>query len=225
MNILIVILARGGSKRLPGKNIKILGGKPLLMWTIDLAMQIIGGCDILVSTDNPEIAKIVKNTDVLVPWLRPSALASDVANSVDATIHALRWYEIEKGPVDGIILMQPTSPFRKIETVEKGIQLFKSNYSRPVVSVTPVSRNIDTMYKLTEGFLEPYILSNTSNQEDTYSDLFAPNGLFYMISPEDIRSQKSFYGLNTIPLIVKESKETLDIDTEWDFQIAQKFVE
>jgi len=225
MKILVIIPARGGSKRLPGKNLMRLGDKPLISWTIDLSVKINEISEVLVSTDDESIAKIARELKVTVPWLRPKDLATDTATSVDVVLHALNWYEIEKGPVGAIILMQPTSPFRKIETVEKGIQLFKSNHSRPVVSVTPVSRNIDTMYKLTEGFLEPYILSNTSNQEDIYSDLFVPNGLFYMISPEDIRSQKSFYGLNTIPLIVKESKETLDIDTEWDFQIAQKFVE
>lgn len=225
MKILAIIPARSGSKRLPGKNVMRLGEKPLISWTIDLSVRINEISDVLVSTDDESIARIARESKIIVPWLRPMALATDTAASVDVVLHALNWYEIQKGPVGGIILMQPTSPFRTIQTVEKGIQLFKSNTLRPVVSVTPVSKKINNMYKLSEGLLEPYVLPATSNKEEINLDLFAPNGLFYMISPEDIKSQKSFYGKETIPLIVKKSKETLDIDTEWDFQIAQKFIE
>lgn len=225
MKILAIIPARSGSKRLPGKNVMRLGEKPLISWTIDLSVRINEISDVLVSTDDESIAKIARESKVIVPWLRPMALATDTAASVDVVLHALNWYEKQKGSVGGIILMQPTSPFRTIQTVEKGIQLFKSNNLRPVISVTPVSKKINNMYKLSKGFLEPYVLPATLNKEDTHADLFAPNGLFYMITPEDIKSRKSFYGEETIPLIVKESKETLDIDTEWDFQIAQKFIE
>ena len=93
MRILALITARGGSKRLPGKNIRSLGGKPLIVWSINIAKDIAEVVDILVSTDDTEIAEIAKNAGALVPWLRPSELATDTASSVDVFLHALKWYE------------------------------------------------------------------------------------------------------------------------------------
>ena len=124
MRILALIPARAGSKRLPGKNIRRLGGKPLIFWSIDVVTGMSDIVDIMVSTDSPHIAEVAKNSGALVPWLRPDALASDTASSVDVAIHALDWYESEKGLVDGLLLLQPTSPFRTRETVSRGIKLF-----------------------------------------------------------------------------------------------------
>ncbi len=127
MRILAVIPARGGSKRLPRKNIRPLGGIPLIFWSINAAKGISEICDILVSTDDPEIAEVTKNTGALVPWLRPRELATDTAQSVDVCLHALEWYEKEKGKVDGLMLLQPTSPFRTRGSILRGIELFDKN--------------------------------------------------------------------------------------------------
>ena len=102
MKILALIAARGGSKRLPGKNIRLLGGKPLIVWSIDVARDIPEICDILVSTDSPAISEICKDAGIVVPWLRPVKLATDKASSVDVALHALEWYEAEKGEIDGL---------------------------------------------------------------------------------------------------------------------------
>ena len=101
MRILALVTARAGSKRLPGKNIRPLGGKPLIVWSIDIAKNIREICDILVSTDCPDIAAVSQKAGAYVPWLRPAELATDTASSVDVAIHALDWYEAEKGAVDG----------------------------------------------------------------------------------------------------------------------------
>ena len=93
MRILSLITARGCSKRLPGKNLRILGGKPLIAWSIDAAKDIPEICDILVSTDELDIAKASESLGAYVPWLRPSELATDQASSVDVALHALNWYE------------------------------------------------------------------------------------------------------------------------------------
>ena len=129
MRILAFITARGGSKRLPEKNIRPLGGKPLMMWSIDVARDIVDVCDILVSTDDSGIAKIARDGGALVPWLRPAELATDTATSVDVCLHAIDWYEAEKEEADGLMLLQPTSPFRSQETVLRGIELFRKNQS------------------------------------------------------------------------------------------------
>lgn len=106
MRILALITARGGSKRLPGKNIRVLGGKPLIVWSIDVAKDIAEICDILVLTLTA-IAAVCTEAGALVPWLRPADLATDTASSVVVVLHALDWYEAEKGAVDGILLLQP----------------------------------------------------------------------------------------------------------------------
>lgn len=137
MRILALITARGGSKRLLGKNIRILGGKPLVVWSIDVARGIPEICDILISTDDPSIADVCSDAGAYVPWLRPSVLATDTASSVDVALHALNWYEAEKGSVDGLLLLQPTSPFRTKNSVHRGIELFSKNGRQPVLGVSP----------------------------------------------------------------------------------------
>ena len=112
MKILALITARSGSKRIPDKNIKKLCGRPLINWSIDVAKDVEDICDILVSTDSPIIAEIANKAGALVPWLRPEDMAIDSASSVDVSLHALDWYQSEVGKVDGLILLQPTSPFR-----------------------------------------------------------------------------------------------------------------
>ena len=117
MNLLAIIPARGGSKRLPRKNIRPLGGKPLIEWSIDICSGNKSICDILVSTDDVEIQEIAKNSGALVPWLRPNHLSTDETSSIEVALHALDWYEDKNGSVDGVILLQPTSPFRNKDTI------------------------------------------------------------------------------------------------------------
>lgn len=109
MRVLALIPARGQSKRVPGKNKRALGGKPLICWSIDCAQEIEAICDVLVSTDDPEIAAIATAAGASVPWMRPSDLATDTATSVDVALHALDWYERENGIVDGLLLLDRKS--------------------------------------------------------------------------------------------------------------------
>jgi len=221
MKILALITARGGSKRLPGKNILMLGGKPLIVWSIDVAKGIAEICDILVSTDDPAIAAVCIEAGALVPWLRPADLATDTASSVDVALHALDWYEAENGAVDGLLLLQPTSPFRTKETVRKGIELFRENGQHPVLGVSPTHAHPMWTFKLEGDYLVPFI-------EDRWLDVrsqdlpaaYMTNGSFYLTSPAMLRVRRSFIGKQTIPLIIHSNQETLDIDTEWDWSIA-----
>ena len=125
MKIVAIIPARGGSKRIPEKNIRRLGGKPLIHWTLDAALMVPEICNILVSTDDTKIAELSNRAGVLLPWLRPANLATDEASSVDVAIHSLNWYESNNGTVGGIILLKLTSPFRTVKTIQLGIDLFK----------------------------------------------------------------------------------------------------
>jgi len=225
MRILALIPARAGSKRLPGKNIRMLGGKPLIVWSIDAAKGIPEICDILVSTDNSEIAEICKESGVLVPWLRPAELATDTASSVDVALHALNWYESDKSKVDGILLLQPTSPFRSQETIRKGIMLFAKHELKPVVGVSPTHAHPMWTLKMEGDYLVPYMKENAlETRSQDLPPAYAVNGSFYLISPTELRNCKSFMGSRTVPLLIESPQEALDIDTEWDFKIAVKSV-
>ena len=225
MKILALILARCGSKRLPGKNIRKLGGKPLIIWSIDIVKDIAEICDILVSTDDPAFASVSKEAGAFVPWLRPANLSSDTATSVNAALHALDWYETEKGAVDGLLLLQPTSPFRTIDSVRKGIELFRKNSQNPVISVSPTHAHPMLTFKMDGDYLVPFM------QEDGMQTLsqdlppaYVVNGSFYLISPTSLREKRSFVGNKTMPLVIESPQESLDIDTEFDFEFAEFLV-
>ena len=224
MRILAVIPARGGSKRLPGKNIRMLGDKPLIVWSIDAAKGIPEICDILVSTDSSEIAEICKESGVLVPWLRPAELATDTASSVDVAIHALDWYESEHGTVDGLLLLQPTSPFRTKETICIGIALFAKHGHSSVVGVSPTHAHPMWTLKIENGYLVPFMPeAGLQTRSQDLPPAFVVNGSLYLVPPSDLRSSKSFLGANPIPQLLEPSQQTEDIDTEWDFKMAENF--
>jgi CMP-N-acetylneuraminic acid synthetase len=222
MKILALIPARGGSKRLPGKNIRMLGGKPLIVWSINAARDIPEICDILVSTDDPAIAAVCKDAGASVPWLRPAELATDTASSVDVALHALDWYEAANGAVDGILLLQPTSPFRTRETVLRGIDVFRKSSNQPVIGVSPTCSHPLWTLKMEGDHLVPFV--ETHGFETRSQDLppaLVVNGSFYLIAPQNLRDSRVFMGKTSKPLIIDSNSEVIDIDTEWDWCLAE----
>lgn len=222
MRILALIPARGGSKRLPGKNKRLLGGKPLIAWSIDAAKGVPDICDILVSTDDPEIARIAKAAGTMVPWLRPQALATDTATSVDVALHALEWYAANIGKVDGLLLLQPTSPFRRRKTVLQGLGLFTQGSPSAIVSVSPAHPHPMWCLRTEGGFLRPY--TDEGGLQLRSQDLpaaYAVNGVFYLITPTALTRSRTFLPENTMPLLIDRPEEALDIDTEFDWWLAE----
>jgi CMP-N,N'-diacetyllegionaminic acid synthase len=225
MKILVLIPARGGSKRIPGKNIKLLGDKPLITWTIEAAKGIPEICDILVSTDSPEIASIAEGAGASVPWMRPIELATDTATSVDVAIHALDWYESTYGAVDGILLLQPTSPFRRKKTIVRAIELFSATAMQNVVGVSNVKQHPSLMLSPQGDVCVPFIERNTfETRSQEMSTLYIVNGCIYLITGKRLRDERSFVGSTCIPLLISEEKESLDIDDIDDFNCASNFL-
>lgn len=220
MRILVVIPARGGSKRLPGKNTKLLGGRPLIVWSIDMAKTIPGVCDILVSTDDSSIASISSTAGALVPWLRPDELATDTATSADVVLHASDWYESVRGVVDGLLLLQPTSPYRSREMILEGMQQF-NQHRRSVVAVSEVKVNPARCFFIREHGLKSFIPTPNSTPEVAY----AVNGALYLISPDELRKTKSFFSVTSVPLIVNSQREAIDIDDDFDWWLAERMLE
>ncbi|MDP2432797.1 MAG: acylneuraminate cytidylyltransferase family protein [Pseudomonadota bacterium] len=222
MRVLALILARGGSKRLPGKNIRTLGGKPLIVWSIDAARDIPEICDILVSTDDPAIAGVCREAGTLVPWLRPDEFATDTATSIDACLHALDWYESHKGKVDGLLLLQPTSPFRSRQTIITGITLFREHGGRPVVAFSPAESHPMWCFKIEGDCLRPFMdAGGLSMRSQDLPPAYVVNGALYLSTPSDLRAHGSFFSDDMLPLVINSRRQSLDIDTEWDWLLAE----
>ena len=221
MKILALILARGGSKRLPNKNILLLGEKPLINWSIDSAKFVSEICEIMVSTDSNQIKEVAKEAGAFVPWLRPDKLSSDESSSEDAAIHALDWYETNHGKVDGLLLLQPTSPFRTPTLIKEGIKLYSNFNLNTVIGVSPTHEHPNWTFKLKEGALTPLFDKNGLNmRSQDLEPAFIVNGSFYLISPKNLRKNKSFFIEPLTPLIINSKIESIDIDTEEDLHYA-----
>lgn len=198
LKILALILARKKSKRLPKKNLKKIGKKTLVELAILSGKNIKEVVDILVSTDDKRIFKIAKKAGALVPWLRPRELSRDDSSSANAALHALNWYEKCIGKIDGLLLLQPTSPFRTQRTTINAIKLFKKNPSKQVVSISYAKKGVINKRKLI-------------------------NGVIYLTSPEKLRKHKTFSYNDFLPLPIKSKKECIDIDTIEDLKLARNF--
>jgi CMP-N,N'-diacetyllegionaminic acid synthase len=221
VSILAIIPARGGSRRIPRKNIKILGDRPLISWSIDVAHANRDIADVLVSTDDEEIASVARASGALVPWLRPATLATDTASSVDVCLHAVDWYESCHGKVDGILLLQPTSPFRRLESIARGLALFREHGGSPVLAVAPAASHPLWCYRLNGLKMQPYLgADGIALRSQDLPPVYSLTGALYLIRPDDLRQHRSFQTKDAIALVIDNPLECVDIDTEWDWQVA-----
>lgn len=221
MKILAIVPARGGSKRLPGKNVKVLGGRPLIAWTIEAALQSKAVCDVVVSTDDPAIASIATAFGATVPGLRPAHLATDTATSVDVVLHALEVYEAEHGPVDGVMLLQPTSPFRTEASIRQAVALFQANAAQSVVSVCAAASPPAWCFRLEGDSMAPILgWEHLSKRSQDLDPTYTLSGSIYLIAPKVLRDLRRFVFPGTVPLVVSDSIESLDIDTPEDWSAA-----
>lgn len=219
--VLALVPARGGSKRLPGKNMKLLGGKHLINWTLDIALSSELFCDVLVSTDDSSIAEEAKN-GALVPWLRPASMATDSATSVDVALHALNWYESNITNVDALMLLQPTSPFRTVELLKNAIEMLFSTRAQSVLSVVPALVNPAWCFYQVDGILDPCMgmdLMGKASQD--LPPAYMLDGSIYIITPDALRDSRSFI-LSKSRAILSPEEMSIDIDTQEDWDLAEE---
>jgi CMP-N,N'-diacetyllegionaminic acid synthase len=219
MKILALIPARKNSRRLPNKNKIIFFNKPLFLWSVDIAKKIPEICDILVSTDDDEILKISRKFGILAPWLRPKKLSSANTSSIDMAQHALKWYEKKIGKIDGLLLLQPTSPLRSKKTLIKCIKTFKNKKCDSVITVKKASMNPKFLVQINNNLIKPILKG--ANEKHLPKDIYQPDGSIYLIKPSVLKNSEKFYGKRTIPIIVDSPKESIDIDTLGDLELAK----
>ncbi|MFA5158933.1 MAG: acylneuraminate cytidylyltransferase family protein [Candidatus Omnitrophota bacterium] len=213
-----LITARGGSKRLPGKNVKNLLGKPLIAWTAEAALKSRFLDHVILSTDDRRIAAVARKWGVGVPFMRPAALAKDGTPHMDVLIHVLRWLEEhEKRLPEYIVLLQPTSPLRTADDIDAAIEIAIKNNADAVVSVFEIQKNTTLVWQLTgKGMLRKI----KYYQDRPVAACFAPNGAIYVIRSSVLKEKKTLYPRRSFPYIMPASR-SLDIDTPWDFHMAE----
>ena len=193
MNIISIIPARGGSKGIPRKNIKLLNGKPLISYSIDASNSCSLIDDTYVSTEDAEISEISKGNNAEVIE-RPDELAGDDSSSIDVILHVLDYLENKGELPDLFVLLQPTSPLRTSEDIEASINLFLESDCDSLVSVCELDHRSLLNFSLEDGFLvqnNNEALFNSRRQDiPTHYSL---NGAIYITTPEFIRKNRSFY--------------------------------
>jgi CMP-N,N'-diacetyllegionaminic acid synthase len=222
--ILALIPARGGSKGIPRKNLRLLHGDPLIAHSIRTAKSCSQLSRIVVSTDDPEISRVALQYGADVPFLRPPELSTDSAKSVDVAIHALNMVELEqKTEYDAVCLLEPTSPLRTPADVAAALDLLSTSQADAVVSVYRIEspHPIKTL-KIDNDRLVPFIADrwkpNLTRQE--LPSVFAVNGAVYCIRRDPLIAHRSFWGTNAAPYVMPEER-SVNIDNEFDLALAE----
>lgn len=223
--ILAVIPARGGSKGIAGKNIKLLGGKPLISYTIIYAKSLFSDTDICLSTDSEEIIGMASKEGLEVPFVRPASLADDAAGSYEVIVHALDFYDQKGISYDAVALFQPTSPFRLKSHFKEALNEFDPEIDL-VVSVTKTKSN--PYYLLMEenknGFLEKSKKGNFTRRQEI-PEVYEINGSIYICNVESLRKYASFNDFSRIRKYVMDDIYSVDIDTMIDWNYAEFLIQ
>lgn len=218
--ILAIIPARGGSKGLPGKNIKPLLGKPLIGWTIEQAFASEYIDEIFVSTDSREIADIAETFGVRVPELRPEELASDISPSSEFVIYTIEYLQTQGKYFDYIILLEPTSPLRKKKDVDHAIEILERYpETSSIVSLGEVHTEHPAIVKKInpDGKVVPFMANSEKimRRQDNQKSYF-PYGVIYMVRTDFFQRTKSFYSEESIPYFI-ERWQNYEVDDLYDF--------
>lgn len=223
---LFIIPARGGSKGIPGKNIKPLGGRPLIAYSIEAARQ--SGADdahIILSTDYPEIADTARLLGLEVSYMRPAELSTDTAGSREVILDAMDWADRRAISYDCVVLLQPTSPLRTADDVTGALAIYSPDIDM-VVSVTPAASN--PYYNCFEtdpatGFLHISKGDGLYTRRQDAPEAWEYNGAVYVINPVSIRRQPLGAFGRRVPYVMPRSR-SIDLDTPTDWLVAEALI-
>lgn len=224
--MIAIIPARGGSKGVPGKNIRMLAGKPLILWTIEAALKSKHIDRIILSTDSSDIAEVCKNTGVEIPFMRPKELAMDTSVATDAYLYTLDRLNAEYNfNCKEFVVLHPTSPLRLSEDIDSAIELFYNMSAESVISCYRLTHPpFWTLRVSSEGTLKKlynFDISGKNRQE--VEPLLYPNGAVTILNLAMLREKRNYYSGKTFAYIMPQER-SLDIDTQFDFYMAELLI-
>jgi CMP-N,N'-diacetyllegionaminic acid synthase len=215
-----VVPARAGSKRIPGKNLATLGGKPLIDYTLNAALRSRRLGATVVSTDSVAIAERARALGVMVPELRPAEIAGDHSPVVAALQHALAAFERTGPRVDAVVLLQPTSPFRTSEDIDRAIELFERSGADTVTAVRPARDHPYWTWRERDTLIEPFFsLTEMAMDRHVLPPAYAENGAVYVIKRELVLAGQ-IYGARIVPYAMAQAA-SVDVDTPLDLAWAE----
>lgn len=224
MRVLYIITARGGSKGVPKKNIKIIGGLPLIAYKIISAKKSSVDKRILVSTDDIEIAEVAKQYGAEVPFIRPDYLATDNASSLDVVEHAMNWVEEnDDNTYDYVCLLEPSSPFATSQDLDNAFHIIQENDSDTLLGMEEADVSAKFIHELDEnkGLSHFYnaIKSIQSVRRQDQKMEYTMNGCMYIAKWDYFKKNKLFHSINSVPYIMPREK-SIEIDTMLDYEFA-----
>ena len=222
--IVAIIPARGGSKGIPGKNIKPLGDKPMIAYTIEASLNSRYIDDVIVTTDSEEIASIANEYGAETPFLRPAALAQDTSKSIDALVHARDWLADHGRTYDAAAWLQPTSPLRRAQELDGAIETFYEHGRIAVASVAEVTVNPIMMRRLDEyDVLHPLLPTSSTIRRQDMPKYYYVDGAICINQFEALNNDTS---LNDNPIgYIMPKERSIDIDTIEDFKRVEQILE
>jgi len=223
-SVLALIPARGGSRRLPGKNLRPLAGLPLIGWSIRSARELAEVDEVLVSTDDGAIADAARSLGAEVPWLRPPELASDTASSNDVVLHALDACRDAGRDHGYVLLLQPTSPFRDAALLREALALCAQHGGAPVVGVAPARSHPAWCFTVADGVLAPLQPEGLRQRSQDLPPAYEVCGNLYVIGSDAFRRTRSFFA-DARPLVIEDRRLAIDIDDAFDWRVAEAFAD
>jgi N-acylneuraminate cytidylyltransferase len=218
-SILAIIPARGGSKGIPRKNIRMLAGKPLIAWTIKEAKRSKYIDRLILSSEDEEIIKVAKEWGCDVPFVRPAGLAKDDTPGIEPVLHAINTL---KEKYDYVVLLQPTSPLRQVDDIDGCIEACVSSNAPSCVSVTEVNQHPHWMYTIEEAdYLSPIIKQKKGiNCRQDLPTVYVLNGAVYIAESNFLRNKRSFLTAMTKAYVMRKER-SLDIDEDIDLKLCE----
>lgn len=226
MRVLAIIPARGGSKRLPGKNIRPLHGKPLIHWSIDFARSVPWFTDIEVSTDDAGIAQCCALAGLEVPRLRPAQFATDEASSLDVVLDVLDWKASRGETFDLVALLQPTTPVRSRQHWDEALRLVRDAGHDAAIGVGPAHNHPHLTFRMDQAqALTPWITERPASlRAQDLEPALVINGALYLVRTDVLRREKTFMPASTAGVVMTAPLDNLDIDTEFDWLVAEQAI-
>lgn len=220
MNI-AVIPARGGSKRIPRKNIKMFYGKPIIAWSIETAQKSLCFDKIIVSTDDEEIATIAQKYGAEIPFFRPSSLSDDFTPTIPVIKHAIEWFINDGKLIDYACCIYATAPFVAIEDIKKGYQTIRNNDANYVFPVAKYPFPIQRALRINDsGYTEMYYPDHFNTRSQDLEESYHDAGQFYWGKSSAWVGEKPIFSSSAIPLLLPNSR-VQDIDTQDDWNKAE----